>query len=158
MTAEGVITQPTFDDIQQTLIRSVMDRIIPPDQEFPGAGELGVANYIDGIAAGSEDLKYLFDHGLSRIEARAQERWSTGFVAMHGEQKDGVLREIEVDEPDFFEELVRHTYNGYYTDPTIIARLGLEVRPPQPLGYDLEPGDLTLLENVKKRGRMYREV
>ena len=158
MTAEGARGQPAFSDAQRALVKSVADRIIPPDQGFPGAGELGVADYIDGIAAGSEDIKRLFAHGLSRIEGGAQGRSATGFAALPDEQKDDVLRELEAGEPGFFEELVRHTYNGYYTNPTIIARLGLEVRPPQPLGYDLEPGDLTLLENVKKRGRMYREV
>lgn len=54
--------------------------------------------------------------------------------------------------------LVRQAYNGYYTDPRIVELLGLEVRPPQPLGHRVDQGKIALIENVKNRGIAYREV
>ena len=58
----------------------------------------------------------------------------------------------------FFDLLVQQTYNGYYTDPRIVQLLGLEARPPQPLGYRVDQGNITLIEKVKNRGIAYREV
>ena len=33
-----------------------------------------------------------------------------------------------------------------------------EARPPQPLGHGVDQGNITLIENVKNRGIVYREV
>jgi hypothetical protein len=45
----------------------------------------------------------------------------------------------------------------YYRDDRVLVSIGSEPRPPYPEGYDLEPGDWTLLEPVRSRGRLYRE-
>ena len=65
---------------------------------------------------------------------------------------------VEAEEAKFFDLLVRQTYNGYYIDPRIVKLLGLEARPPQPLGYRVYQGNITLIENVKNRGLAYRKV
>ena len=68
------------------------------------------------------------------------------------------MRQVEADHTEFFDLLVRQTYNGYYTDPKVVELIGMEPRPPQPMGHRLEMGDLTLIENVKWRSIAYREV
>ena len=50
-----------------------------------------------------------------------------------------------------------HTYTGYYQHPRVLEALGLETRPPHPTGYPTIEGDLTLLDAVRGRARMYRE-
>ena len=47
---------------------------------------------------------------------------------------------------------------GYYQNPAVVTALGLEPRPPHPDGYELEPGDLGLLADVRKSGKLYRDV
>ena len=159
MTAEAERGTPTFFVGQQlTVMRGVLDRIIPPDDKFPGAGELGVADYMDLVVGESAELKSLFSHGLSQIEIVSKARFSKGFEELTGGQREAVLRQVESDAPKFFEELVRYTYYGYYADVRVLKLLGMEARPPQPKGYRLEPGDLSLIEKVKRRGRAYREV
>jgi hypothetical protein len=68
-----------------------------------------------------------------------------------------VLNEIATTEPGFLPGLIFHTYAGYYQNGRVMEALGLEPRPPHPAGYEMEPGDLTLLEAVRRRPRMYRE-
>ena len=143
---------------QLDLAREVLDRIIPSDRRFPGAGELGVAGYIDKVAGGSSDLGRLFLEGLSRIATAAGDRDQGVFADLTDEHKDGVLRAIETEHPRFFQALVKQAYNGYYTNPKILALLGLEARPPQPSGYDVSEGDLSPLERVKRRGQAFRDV
>ena len=155
MTAE---TPSFFVDSQFALMRSVLDRIVPASEDLPGAGELGVAAYIDRVVGPSAELKRLFARGLIEIDIGGQAQHSEGFVALSNAEKDGVLRQVESREPAFFQELVRHTYYGYYSDPRIVEILGLEARPPQPRGHVLEQGNLDLIENVKRRGQVYRDT
>ena len=143
---------------QIDLLTSVLDRIVPADGGLPGAGQLGVAAYVDATVARSPGLKKLFAGGLAELSIRAESVGPSGFAALADDRKDVMLSELEAAAPEFFEALVRHTYNGYYMDPEVIALLGLEVRPPQPKGYMVEPGDLSGLERVKRRGQVHREV
>ena len=159
MTTEPEAKGPSFlSGRTLALVRSIIDRIVPAEGRLPGAGALGVADYIDRVVGESTELRGLLIHGLSQAEIDAQAGYSTDFADLTDDQKDETLRRVESEEPEFFEALVRQTYNGYYTDRTVIEGLGLEARPPQPRGHELIPGDLSLLENVRKRGRAYREV
>ena len=45
---------------------------------------------------------------------------------------------------------------AYYQDPRVLQSLGLEARPPFPLGHEMEPDDWSLLEPVIKRAPFYR--
>ena len=146
-----------FSDAQIELVTEVLNRIIPANEKLPGAGEIAV-DFLDEVVGGSPRLKRIFSRGLSHIEVGGYRLYSQDFPSLSGEQRDAVLRQVEADELEFFDLLVRQTYNGYYTDPRIVELLGLEARPPQPLGYRVDQGNITLIENVKKRGIAYREV
>ena len=47
---------------------------------------------------------------------------------------------------------------SYYQDPRVLAAHGLSSRPPFPIGHEVESGDWSLLDPVKKRGSLYRLV
>lgn len=113
---------------------------------------------MDTAIAGSQGLRRLFSEGLTSLEATSQEMHSKEFVRLSEQQAAEVLQRVESEQEEFFEAMVRQTYAGYYSDPTIVRLLGLEARPPQPGGYRLEPFDPGLLENVKNRSRFYKDV
>ena len=146
-----------LSEAQYELVTAVLDRLIPSQEDMPGAGEVGTADYIDGVAAESARLARLFSGGLQDIEIAAA-RVGAGFEELDGEQRDEVLRGVEADSPDFFDALVRHTYNGYYSNPKVVELLGLDPRPPQPRGNHVERGDLSSLELVVERGQAYRDA
>ena len=146
-----------FTDSQIELVTDVLNRIIPPSGKMPGAGEIAV-DYLDQAVGGSPGLKRIFGRGLLGLEVNARRDYSRDFHDLSGEQQDAVLRLVEADEAEFFDLLVRQTYNGYYTESRIVKLLGLENRPPQPLGYQVEQGHIALIENVKNRGTFYRDV
>ena len=146
-----------FSKSQSELATSVLDRIVPANETMPGAGQIAVA-YLDEIVGQSPRLKRSFGAGLSQIEVYANRTYAKDFHNLSDEHKDAVLSQVETDQPEFFQALVRQTYNGYYSDSRIIELLGLEARPPQPRGHELESGDLGLIENVKNRGIAYRQV
>ena len=142
---------------QRELVTAVLDRLIPPQGEMPGAGEVGTADYLDGIAAESARIARLFSGGLQDIEI-ATAQLGAGFYELSGDQQDEILRGVEADSPQFFDMLVRHTYNGYYSNPKVVQLLGLDPRPPQPRGNLVERGDLSSLQVVVERGRAYRDA
>ena len=145
-----------FSDAQAELVARVLDRIVPPTGKMPGAGEIAV-EYLDKFVGASPRHKRTFGNGLTQIELHARQSFSGAFANLPGEQQDLVLRQVEADEKGFFDLLVRQTYNGYYTNPRIIEALGLEARGPQPRGYRVEMGNISLMENVQRRGRIYRD-
>ena len=142
---------------QRALLDAILNRLIPAEGAMPGAGQLGVAEHIDDAVGDSARLSRLFSDGLRSVEMAAARRGG-GFVELSGDAKDEALREIEAGSPAFFETLLGQTYNGYYTNPEVIGALGLEARPPQPLGHEVEFGDFSALEAVVARGRAYREA
>ena len=149
---------PRFlSEIQYTLVTAVLDRLIPSQGDMPGAGEVGTADYLDEIVAGSTQLARLFTHGLQDIEIAAS-RLGSDFGELSDAQQDETLTGAETDDPEFFDALIRHTYNGYYSNPRIVQLLGLDPRPPQPRGNRVERGDLSSLEVVVERGQAYRDA
>jgi hypothetical protein len=54
--------------------------------------------------------------------------------------------------------LVRVVLQCYYRDDRVLRSLGLELRPPFPLGHVLEQGDWSLLDPVKARPPKLRRV
>jgi hypothetical protein len=54
--------------------------------------------------------------------------------------------------------LGRAVLQCYYRDDRVLRALGLEPRPPYPQGHVLEQGDWSLLDRVRGRPRMWRDV
>ena len=149
---------PTFfSEAQRSLVTAMLDRLIPRQGDHPGAGEIGVADYLDGAVSESSRLRRIFSDGLNTVQVVAA-RNGSGFEDLDADTQDEVLREIEANHSDFFQRLVMLTYNGYYINPTALESLGLEARPPQPRGYVVEAGDLSSLEAVVRRGQAYRDA
>jgi hypothetical protein len=54
--------------------------------------------------------------------------------------------------------LGRAVLQGYYRDDRVMRALGREPRPPYPQGHELEQGDWSLLDRVRSRPPMWRDV
>lgn len=54
--------------------------------------------------------------------------------------------------------LGRAVLQCYYRDDRVLRALGREPRPPYPKGHELEQGDWSLLDAVRGRPRMWRDV
>ena len=143
---------------QRELLTAVVDRIIPPGEGAPGAGELVVAAHVEGIHSVTPQTRALLANGLKAIEAASGSAHSQGFVSLSEDDRTAVLKRVESQEPEFFAALVRETYSGYYSSPAVLRAKGLPLSAPQPEGYDIEPFDTSLLEGVRKRGKAYRDA
>ncbi len=46
---------------------------------------------------------------------------------------------------------------GYYRDDRVLLAIGHEARAPFPKGYEVEQGDWSLLDPVKRRAKLWRD-
>jgi hypothetical protein len=146
-----------FDDAQLASLGAVLDTLIPPCPErgLPGAGELGLASAVADEIGSAPALVELIAAGLTRIEANAGA--AAGFAGLELDARSRLLHRDDTSEPGFVGMLIAPTYLRYYEHPTVLEALGLEARPPHPLGHSLEPGDPALLDPVRRRPRFYRD-
>ncbi len=146
-----------FTDDQRDLLSNVLNRLIPPEGELPGAGDLGLAAFLEGVVEGEARKNRMFNEGLAQIEIAAVIREPSGFQALNDEGKDAALKEVEASHPEFFDELVRQTYNGYYTNPNIFQLIGYPERLAQGTSGSLDLLDESLLEQQRKREPFWRK-
>jgi len=107
-------------------LRTVVDCLIPAD-EFPGAYESGVCDYLQKLfATDLRDEAAFFTIGLDNIELEAQARFGEPFVGLTSEQQTITLEAIQqgdvltswqISPQRFFEMLVSTTAEGFYSDP-----------------------------------------
>jgi hypothetical protein len=64
-------------------------------------------------------------------------------------RRDAVATEFRATGGPAAATLVRVVLQCYYRDDRVLRSLGLELRAPFPLGYELEQGDWSLLDPVK---------
>ena len=143
-----------FSADEARTLASVLDEIIPPsaDGRLPGAGQLGLASYIEQALQKAPDLRPMIMQGLIDLDAAARGRHAQRFVELSKQEKVALLNE-----QGFLFPLLFHIYVGYYQSARVVTALGLDPRPPHPKGYEMEPSDLTLLDAVRCRRKLYRE-
>ena len=94
--------------------------------------------------------------GLAALGTLSKDRGGA-FSELEARDRLEVMNELVAAQPAFLPGLIFHTYCAYYQAPRVVEGLGLEARPPHPQGYTLEPGDLGLLDPVRRRAPMYRD-
>jgi hypothetical protein len=142
---------------QSEVLIAVLDRLIPADGGHPGAGDTSALGYVEGVFGSSPGSRRQLAEGLLEIESQSRRIGAT-FCSLSESQQTEALRAVERSSPAFFDLLVKHTYTGYYTDVAALEAAGARVEPPQPIGYALEQIDLSSLEKVKARGKIWRDA
>ena len=107
------------------ILDAFADRIIPADQNGPGARAAGAAIYIDRSLGdwNAGELETL-SAGLRALDALARRRFSAGFATLPDAQKDELLTVMEggqaedfVNAQQVFNRLLRLTLEGTFSDP-----------------------------------------
>ena len=107
-------------------LRTVVDCLIPAD-DFPGAYEAGVCDYL--VKLFETDLRAdaeFFSTGLDSIEREARARFGEPFanltpaqqtITLEAIQQGDVVTSWQISPQRFFEMLVCTTAEGFYSDP-----------------------------------------
>ena len=155
--AANFSVQSALTPAQRAILDLVLNLIVPPsaDARMPGAAEVGVPAYLCAEAADS--LPVLREE-LDEIERRAQAHFARGFVVLAHSERKSLVEGLRGQTPAFMSRLAMETLACYYQHDRVLAGLGLEARPPYPKGYQVVQGDFSLLEPVRARGKIYRDL
>ena len=153
------MSQERFSTDQQRGLQAVLDEIIPPsaDGTRPGAGALGLAGFVDEALARTPELRPLIAAGLAAADELARRHGTEGFGSLPAAERRAALEELAATRPAFLPSLIFHAYVAYYQDARVMQALGMESRAPYPQGYEMPPNDLSLLDPVRERPKLYRK-
>ena len=142
---------------QRASLDIVLNMIVPPsaDGRMPGAAEVGVPAY---LYAETPDALPELCRELEQLEQRSRGRFARGFAELQGHERKFLIDEMRAQEPSYMSRLAMETLACYYQHDRVLEGLGIEARPPYPKGYQVAQGDLSLLEPVRARGKIYRDA
>ncbi|RPH92627.1 MAG: hypothetical protein EHM68_16895 [Lysobacterales bacterium] len=138
---------------EQHHLRMVAASMIPANAELglPGANDSPI--FADILEAAAPD-----GAGV-RLALRFLDETSGGnFAALDAGSQAAMAEKFRIDHPNQFILLVSIVVRCYYRDDRVMRWLSMEPRPPFPLGFELKQGDWSLLDPVRARPRLYREV
>ena len=148
--------QEIFTSAERELIRLVLNRLLPAEDPWPAAGDLGGVEYFERRAVDSPAVRRTILAAVREIDILAGHGRRKGFAALTGAEQDAVLGDTERRHPGLFEAFLNHAFHAYYSHPTVVQLLGID-GPPQPRGHPLIPFDNDLTETVRRRGPIYRQ-
>lgn len=129
----------TLTAAESDILEAVTARIIPSDQNGPGAKEARAAHYIDRALAGPlAAARPAYAAGLAALDAYAQQAKGAPFAKLPPGEQDAVLTDLEKNVATgftpsasaFFAQMRSHTIEGTFTDPYYGGNAGF-------VGWDL---------------------
>ena len=155
---EGVVgTDAPLTAAQRRTFDILLDMIIPAsaDGRMPSGAEVDVLGYVRAHEAASLPA---LRRELDALDDRARERWGQAFAALPAGDQRAMVDSARAADPRFLRGLALHAVTSYYQHDRVLEALGMEARPPFPKGYEVPPGDLSLLDPVRERGAIYRDA
>ena len=129
---------------QRDDLRTVAAMIVPASDEYkvPGADDPAIqADMLTTLGRDTVLVRQALDH-LARLAGQP-------LAELDAAKRDAVAQEFRSSGGAAAATLVRVVLQCYYRDDRVLRSLGLELRAPFPLGYTLEQGDWSLLDQVK---------
>jgi hypothetical protein len=121
------------------------------DYGVPGADDpLIFADIIGSLGRDRSDV--------GKALARLRELAGEDFASLAASAAEAVATALLAREGAEIMALGRAVLQCYYRDDRVVRALGLEPRAPYPKGHVLEQGDWSLLDAVRSRPQMWRDV
>jgi gluconate 2-dehydrogenase gamma chain len=116
----------TLTAAEADTLEAIVARLIPTDENGPGAAEAHAAHYIDRALAGPlRSSREAYAAGLDALDAYAQSKNGAPFARLSAPGQDAVLADMETniatgfvpDAATFFDLVRSHTIQGTFCDP-----------------------------------------
>ena len=142
-----------LNEIDRENMRAAMDRLIPPVDNLPGAGSMGLLEDIERMVAQHDRYALPLRKFLGSLSNAAPR-----FSALAPTQQDDAIGAIEVSAESDFSSVLDLVYIAYYSRPEVHARIGWRTGPLQPRGFVLPPFNESALETTRKRKPFWRQI
>jgi len=161
MSSDIIGTDNPLSADQISALRRIMASMIPASTRYsvPGADDPQI--FADIVASGRPSLPLL----TASLQAMTEQPgWdsapvdSTGLIPTDVSAEDTAVTWYRQAHPQLTGLLMALAAQCYYRDERVMASLDMEARPPYPQGYELPESDWSLLDPVRKRGIIYRQL
>jgi len=142
---------------QSHSLRILLNMIVPPNKGkgLPGAGELDFVGYVREFAP---DQIEAVQNELDLLEQTSQSQYQRRFADLKQIEQDSLVGRMRKRDVEFALHIIVQAMGCYYQDDKVVIALGMEARPPFPKGNDVVSGDLSLLDPVREKKQIYKDV
>jgi gluconate 2-dehydrogenase gamma chain len=125
--SQSQISPNVFTAKERKTLQAMVSRLIPSDENGPGAIEAGCVRYIELALAGAyRSSKGAYKSGLAALDSYAKEIAGTYFASIPPGEQDKILTAFEqntsvggfTESAAFFELVLAHTWEGMFGDPS----------------------------------------
>ena len=141
---------------QWGFLNDLMNTIIPASEHMPNASSV-VTSYIKKELKNPSHFENILKL-LETTETAARTKNYKGFSDLTEDEKETLLRSIEINDQNMFQELVNLVYNGYYTNRKVVELLGPDAGVTQPKGLSNPPFNPSIVDKVRTLGPNYRVI
>lgn len=143
-----------FDERERAVLQAAMDEIIPSMDGMPAASDAGGVSYLERVAGADATVANEIRNALLALAKCSTDP----FEQLAHEARVAALRKLESENSLEFAHLRDYVYESYYTQPKIWKLIGYEFYPTDHPGPDMQPFDESILADVRKRPKLYREA
>ena len=138
---------------QSRSLRCLAEMMIPASAEYgvPSAGDDAI--FTDILRSLGRDREHVIAV-LRTLDVMA----GGPFADLDLGRRDAVAAQLSEAGGEALTYLTRIILQCYYRDDRVMRSLGMEPRPPFPKGFEVEQGDWSLLDPVRARPKLVREV
>jgi Gluconate 2-dehydrogenase subunit 3 len=144
-----------FNARERAVLVTAMDEIVPASDGMPAASQVGEGlAYLQRIAYQDASVATEIRNSVAALLALSEQP----FDQLPHEDRVRMLQTLEAQKPNEFAHLRDYVYESYYTQPRIWSLIGYEFYPTDHPGPHMEPFDESILDEVRKRPKLYREA
>ena len=134
-------------------LRCLAEIMIPASAEYgvPSAGDDAI--FADILQSFGRDTEHVL-----AVVLTLDEMAGGVFADLEPARREAAAARLHESGGESLMYLSRIVLQCYYRDDRVMRSLGLEPRPPFPKGFEVEQGDWSLLDPVRARPKLYREV
>ncbi len=152
-----IASDNVMDTTQRATLQALVGLIIPASATYqvPGADDALIFAEIVRVAEEHADT---LRNGLDTLAELAQSRHNAQFAELEDALQVELAQSVTAAMKSFNRLITSVTAQCYYRDDRVMASLGMPARAPFPEGFTVEQGDWSLLDPVRARQKIYREV
>ena len=145
--------KPLAADAEATL-QALVGAMIPASaaHNVPGADDPEI--FADLLRSAASFLEFIAEGMRALDDSTANGR----YLDLGSAERLTTAEQFRLAQPEAMGLLISLACQCYYRDPRVMASLDMPPRPPFPEGFEVADGDWSLLDPVRARGIVYREI
>jgi hypothetical protein len=147
-----------LDEGDRASLRAAMDEIIPAGDGMPAASSVGGLEYLERLCLKDNLIMLRLGQALDLMAQESQMTFHADFLSLSPAQRFEILTKMEATSPEAFATLRDLVYESYYTQSAVWKLIGYEFHPTNQAGPHMPPFDESVLAQVRKLPKHYREV